>query len=150
MLRRVDTFLAPPLFVDVLSGEFQPPSDPEGRSHQLSRLAYRTYEAGIQSPHTKYGYSVEYTPSWAQDVVSKVGCDYYFDDNFSVLRSLSLRTAAGQELALHTHPVNGKNILHINHNGGRDSLTLELGASLVKAQAEVTELAQAFFDTVER
>lgn len=134
--------------MDVLSGEFQPPSDPEGRSHQLSRLAYRTYEAGIQSPHTKHGYRVEYTPSWAQDVESKVGCEYYFDDSISVLRSLSLRTAAGQELALHTHTANGHNFLHINHS--RDSLTLELGASLVKAQAEVTELAQAFFDTVER
>lgn len=147
MLRRVDTLLAPPLFLDVLSGEFQPPSDPEGRAHRLSRLAYRAYEAGTERPY-KYGNRYSYTPSWAQDVESTVTCEYHFDDNLSVLRALSLRTATGQELAIHTFVANGMNFLNVNH--GHESSRLELGSDLVQAQASVTELAQAFFDTVER
>ncbi len=80
-------FNVPPLFFDVLCGEFRPPHDLRGFTHTLGRLSVRAYEAGervalpesgIQVPPLMAGIrAYRYTPSWAGNVQATTITDYY-------------------------------------------------------------------------
>lgn len=44
-----EALLVRPLFYDVLSGGFRPPSDPEQRTHTLARLAFASVQKGAET-----------------------------------------------------------------------------------------------------
>lgn len=148
MTNRVDTFLIPPLFYDVLGGEFQPQSDPDSRTHTLGRLACRTYEQGKLSPAERGGWeSYRYTPSWASGVEATVHCDYLFDPNLHVMQQLAVHAASGKVLSVAAFANNGRMFAQVN---GGESIPLELGEGLIEVRDEVAQLSQALFDTVEK
>lgn len=145
MSNRIDNVLIHPLFTEVLSGEFFPPSDPEGRAHRLSRLAIRAVEAGQidEAAHRTFTYK----PSWANSVEAIVATDYLFDPNIYIMSRLSLKAASGGELDVLHLTANGLSFVNIDY--AQSNQRLELGRPLIEAQVQITQLAQQLFDASE-
>lgn len=134
-----------PLFADVLSGEFLPPSDPEGRAHRLSRLAFKTVEAGHfdEADHNSF----TYTPSWADAVEARVVTGYLFDPSIFIMSRLTLKATSGGNLDVMHLTANGRSFVNIDH--WYENQLLELGRPLIRIQERITGLAQQLFDTAE-
>lgn len=130
-------------FYDALSGNFNPPSDPQGRTHTLGRLMIATFEKGVETNHGSHRQRHTYRPSWAP-VTSVVHVSHWD------MRSLSLE-GDGRELML-AHTLSGKkhrSLQVIDTGLGLEPILEEpLGQEFgyVDLQERVSSIAQNFFN----
>lgn len=147
---RVERLTIHPLFADVLSGEFRPPSDDQQRTHQLGRLAYAAYEKGdLATPSWRERTGRKkyvYTPSWASSVLAAAEIDYDFDSCQRQVFGLDLLSESDHRLTVHFVPSYSKAGVYLNDK----HYPLELGPDLDEVKHTITEAAQEFFATVER
>ena len=143
-----------PLFYDALSGEFVPPSDPNGHAHTLGRLAYASVLKGEISRNEvvpgigrRVVDTYTYVPSWS-GVISRAIRE---QSSMGFIAGLELRpNVEGEVEKLGVYDIQ----LNDGHRGiqlvGTDERTipLELGESIGQSRSAVTEAAQSFFDYV--
>lgn len=67
-----ETIQFDPVFMDILSGKFQPETDSEGRIHQLNRLVVGTANKGQLNIISHNIRDYLYTPSWGGGSTSKI------------------------------------------------------------------------------
>lgn len=129
-------------FYDALSGEFLPPSDPQGRAHTLARLMTATFLKGEASNPHSYEERRTYTPVWAP--ISSIVRVCHDDD----IRSLTLH--GGQNELRVEHAPDGKGSRNVQvFTEGVEAPAFEApltGSGYKNIQASVAELAQRFFD----
>lgn len=163
-----DALVVRPLFMDALSGGFEPLSDPQGRTHTLGRLAYASFTKGdvVMDGYDDEHFGVTYEPSWAPGVEATVICKQFSAVTYPIgaantvqqsaqLESLRLKDAAGAEaLDLHNattlspHTICRDGLVIIRNFREVSQTPLLLGDDLNMAQRLATEQAQDFFDKV--
>ncbi len=138
-------------FYDALSGEFQPPTDPD-KMHTLGRLARATYRKGDENKdavRTFPGRVFYYEPKWAAGVTVTTGCE--FIEGTESLRMSLLSLVCGEEGITFMNATSEEEepgLVILEEDGGAKEYSLELGLLLVEAKLAVTGLAQKFFESV--
>lgn len=144
-----------PLFYDLLSGEFKPLSDADGRTHTLGRLSFAAYQKGDISDVEDHereaiqpGGSLEayrYSPSWAPNVeataITRTESPSRHTTRF--MTAIALRDEQNGHSEVIAADVQG---LTATIPGVAEPVSLELGADLVSHQELVAQFAQEFFD----
>ncbi len=160
---REENLVVRPLFIEALSGGFEPLSDIEGRTHTLGHLAYASFIKGdvVMNGYDDEHFGVTYEPSWAPGVEATVICKQFVANpdlagsgsSSALLENLFLKDTDGSEnLRLHNAvTMNRERIcrdgLVIVRNFREASQTpLILGDDLNIARRLATEQAQDFFD----
>lgn len=138
--------LAPNLFYDALSGEFQPPTDPKGRIHTLARLAVGAGQRGEAVAQQASLY--RYTPSWA---VGSYAVAEWVSSNKLLGLSLevgepAVSTWADFQLVQAGHKLSQPELLMSDSTGVEALNPLELGPGLNDLRAQAAGVAQAFYD----
>lgn len=130
------------LFYDLLSGEFQPMSDPEGRKHTLARLAVATAIKGAfyEKDLAGIGDVFIYTPTWAPDVEAVV----FGPKNQDKITSFSLFSSGDQ--ALHFEDHDDQAIIECTLLNRPEVVELKLSADFFVARTMVANLAEVFFN----
>lgn len=133
-----------PLFYDALSGDFHPPTDPDGKAHTLARLSVATVAKG---DHEKDGEEdfYYYRPSWAYDIGASVVCNQIGAGNFR-LSAVLVGHHVEDEFSLALFDTKGG--LGSIVNAENQNYPLGLGDELNNARAFVTASAQQLFDSI--
>ncbi len=148
-------FDTPPLFYDILSGEFSPPNDPQHMTHTLGRLSVRAYDAGerVEPPETGLVLprfiarprSYQYTPTWAGTVrVTTVTDDFAWGP---LLKGIVLENQVNTLAFFNDRDAERCQGLRIQTAGDISFTRLELGPGLNAIKATVSDIAQNFFDS---
>jgi hypothetical protein len=150
MTKPTPEFLVRPLFYDALSGEFQPPHDPE-HAHTLGRLAFGAFSKGVRFLNRDLGtpYIAEYTyaPVWAPTVIAKIDCETAPRSTQTLLlQGIHLRDAANRRLSIENYMMGSDHLLQIGTRHVNESFPLVLGAPLNTARDTIARSAQEFFD----
>ncbi len=137
------------LLVDALSEPIQPPTDPNGASHTMNRLAYAARTKGERGRQHNAISRWNYTPSWAPGVIAT---SVYIQQHKGVELFIGVdlaHTDVGETSFRGASPYGWDNAdLTIVVNGDRQGYELELGEKLTVARLAVAEAAQVFFNTI--
>lgn len=135
------------LFYDVLSGEFKPPSDSQGRTHTLARLTMAAFQKGDhkQTPQD----TAIYRPSWAAGSIATAEAL-----RSGELTGLMIRQdipAGGSNWAsfskFQARGIGHGPQVHVVDSTGFDvTRPLRLGDELEGLQADIAAVAQGFYD----
>lgn len=157
MSRSIENIYVNPLFYDVLSGEFNPPTDPAKRAHTLGRLALATFSKGEWTPPAIGGSRAKFTyePSWAPQALVEVTASRLpktQDTPEIVSLSLLAPEQPDNDTFFYTvgGPDNGTHVA-ISRLQRMEStiLPLELGPGLAQGRELATQVAQEFFDSLQ-
>lgn len=146
MVRLAEDLFVRPLFYDALSGEFQPPTDPQRRSHTLARLAVATFTKGEEIESDAEQVTLLYKPSWAP-IESTVACPIDLETGRTTLTLLSLEMPEREvnfiDASMGKLP---RGLVLSTGHGAEIWLGVELGTELDGTRMLATRAAQVFFN----